>query len=122
MTRTGAEIADHFRKTGWTCFAAGFPAEAASSCFEKPLPRTSNTLRPITVWCEPCVNAGQLEQSIAAALALTALTPMTRWLTPRFPSHYSSAGQVPEAEAAAARARIGMEDPVTVAARQGFLS
>lgn len=49
---------------------------------------------------------GRLEQSIAAALALTALTPNDPLAHTALSISLQRAGHVPEAEAAAARARI----------------
>jgi tetratricopeptide (TPR) repeat protein len=51
-------------------------------------------------------DAGRLEQSIAAALALTALTPSDPLAHTALSICLQAAGHVPEAEAAAARARI----------------
>ena len=51
-------------------------------------------------------DAGQIEQSIAAALALTALTPNDPLAHTALSISLQQAGHVPEAEAAAARARI----------------
>jgi Flp pilus assembly protein TadD len=51
-------------------------------------------------------DAGRLEQSIAAALALTALTPSDPLAHTALSISLQRAGHVPEAEAAAARARI----------------
>lgn len=51
-------------------------------------------------------DAGRLEQAIAAALALTALTPGDPLAHTALSISLQAAGHVPEAEAAAARARI----------------
>ncbi len=51
-------------------------------------------------------DAGQLEQSIAAALALTAITPADPLAHTALSISLQRAGHVPQAEAAAARARI----------------
>jgi tetratricopeptide (TPR) repeat protein len=51
-------------------------------------------------------DAGQLEQSVAAALALSALTPSDPLAHAALSICLQVAGHVPEAEAAAARARI----------------
>jgi hypothetical protein len=51
-------------------------------------------------------DAGRLEQSIATALALTALTPNDPLAHTALSISLQHAGHVPEAEAAAARARI----------------
>jgi Flp pilus assembly protein TadD len=51
-------------------------------------------------------DAGRLEQSIGAALALTALTPNDPLAHAALSISLQHAGHVPEAEAAAARARV----------------
>ena len=51
-------------------------------------------------------DAGRFEQSIAAALALTALTPSDPLAHTALSISLQRAGHIPEAEAAAARARI----------------
>jgi Flp pilus assembly protein TadD len=51
-------------------------------------------------------DAGRLEQSIGAALALTALTPDDPLAHTTLSISLQQAGHVPEAEAAAARARV----------------
>ena len=51
-------------------------------------------------------DAGHLEQSIAAALALTALTPNDPLAHTALSISLQQAGHIPEAEAAAAKARI----------------
>lgn len=51
-------------------------------------------------------DAGELEQSVAAALALTALTPDDPLAYAALSISLQTAGHVPEAESAAGRARI----------------
>jgi Flp pilus assembly protein TadD len=51
-------------------------------------------------------DAGRLEQSVAAALALTALTPNDPLAHTALSISLQQAGHIPEAEAATARARI----------------
>ncbi len=51
-------------------------------------------------------DSGQLEQSVGAALALTALTPNDPLAHAALSISLQTAGHVPEAEAAAGRARI----------------
>jgi Flp pilus assembly protein TadD len=51
-------------------------------------------------------DAGQLEQSVGAALALTALTPADPLAHTTLSISLQHAGHVPEAETAAARARV----------------
>jgi predicted nuclease with RNAse H fold len=96
MTRTGAEIAESLSQNGVDLLAAGFPAEAASS-FREAIAADFEHFEAYH---------GQLEQSIAAALALTALTPNDPLAHTALSISLQQAGQVPEAEAAAARARV----------------
>jgi len=51
-------------------------------------------------------DAGRLEQSVGAALALTALTPTDPLAHTALSISLQQAGHIPEAEAAAAKARI----------------
>ena len=51
-------------------------------------------------------DAGQLEQSVAAALALIAMTPNDPLAHTALSISLQQAGHIPEAEAAAARARV----------------
>jgi Flp pilus assembly protein TadD len=51
-------------------------------------------------------DAGQFEKAIGAALALTALTPSDPLAHTALSISLQTAGHIPEAEAAAARARI----------------
>jgi Flp pilus assembly protein TadD len=51
-------------------------------------------------------DAGRLEQSVGAALALTALTPADPLAHTALSISLQTAGHVPEAETAAARARV----------------
>ncbi len=51
-------------------------------------------------------DAGQFEQSVGAALALTALTPADPLAHTALSISLQTAGHIPQAEAAAARARI----------------
>ena len=51
-------------------------------------------------------DAGRLEQSIGAALALTALTPEDPLAHTALSISLQEAGHIPEAESAAARARV----------------
>jgi Flp pilus assembly protein TadD len=51
-------------------------------------------------------DSGQLDQSVAAAMALTELTPEDPLAHTALSIALQAAGQVPQAEAAAARARI----------------
>jgi hypothetical protein len=62
--------------------------------FAQPSPPIQDTSKPITAW------------SIAAALALTALTPSDPLAHTALSISLQSAGHIPQAEAAAARARV----------------
>jgi tetratricopeptide (TPR) repeat protein len=105
MTRTGAEIAESLSQNGVDLLAAGFPAEAASS-FREAIAADFEHFEAYHGLVRALRDAGQLEQSIAAALALTALTPNDPLAHTALSISLQQAGQVPEAEAAAARARV----------------
>ena len=71
-------------------------------------------------------DAGRLEQSVGAALALTALTPGDPLAHTALSISLQTAGHVPEAEAAAARARvlewkIQLQSPEDAAEESGSL-
>lgn len=68
-------------------------------------------------------DAGQLDQSVAAALALIALTPGDPLAHTALSISLQAAGHVPQAEAAAARARI-LEWKIQLVSppREGFIS
>jgi Flp pilus assembly protein TadD len=89
--------------------AAGKPAEAAN-VFRAALAagpeKTEAHIEAHHGLVRALRDAGQLEQSIAAALALTAITPADPLAHTALSISLQRAGHVPQAEAAAARARI----------------
>jgi Flp pilus assembly protein TadD len=85
--------------------ASGNPAEAAKS-FRSALAADPNHFEAHHGLIRALRDAGRLEQSVAAALALTALTPSDPLAHTALSISLQQAGHIPEAEAAAARARI----------------
>jgi Flp pilus assembly protein TadD len=85
--------------------AAGQPAEAAQA-FRGAIAADPSHYEAHHGLVRALRDAAQLEQSIAAALALTALTPNDPLAHTALSISLQTAGHVPEAEAAAARARI----------------
>jgi Flp pilus assembly protein TadD len=105
MTDSGPSQADALTQNAMNLLASGRSADAANAFREAAMADATNyeahhgLVRALR-------DAGQLEQSIAAALALTALTPDDPLAHTALSISLQHAGHVPEAEAAAARARI----------------
>jgi tetratricopeptide (TPR) repeat protein len=100
-----ARSADELFQQGLDLLAAGSPVEAAES-FRAAVaadPRHSEAHHGLV---RALRDAGQHEQSIAAALALIALAPADPLVHTALSISLQHAGRVPEAEEAAARARI----------------
>ena len=98
----------HYER-GLDLLAAGSPAEAATSFRAAIAAGPENSPAQIDAHhglIRAFRDAGQLEQSIAAALALTALTPADPLAHTALSISLQTAGHIPQAEAAAARARI----------------
>lgn len=85
--------------------ASGDP-EAAAIAFRTALSADPNHFDAHHGLVRALRDAGKLEPSIAAALALTALTPEDPLAHAALSISLQHAGHIPEAEAAAARARI----------------
>jgi Flp pilus assembly protein TadD len=85
--------------------ACGNPAQATQS-FRAALAADPDCFEAHHGLIRALRDAGQLEQSVAAALALTALTPNDPLAHTALSISLQQAGHIPEAEAAAARARI----------------
>jgi len=85
--------------------AAGRPDEAARA-FRAAIAADLNYYEAHHGLVRALRDAGHLEQSIGAALALTALTPQDPLAHTALSISLQTAGHIPEAEAAAARARI----------------
>jgi Flp pilus assembly protein TadD len=105
MTQTSAQIAETLSQNGVELLAAGRPTEAVEA-FRKAIAADPEQHEAYHGLVRALRDAGQLEQSIAAALALTALTPDDPLAHTALSISLQRAGQVPEAEAAAARARV----------------
>jgi tetratricopeptide (TPR) repeat protein len=106
-TVTGPETneAEALSQRGLELLAAGLPAEAIES-FRGAIVMDPNYYEAHHGLIRALRDAGRLEQSIGAALALTALTPNDPLAHTALSISLQQAGHVPEAEAAAAKARI----------------
>jgi predicted Zn-dependent protease len=85
--------------------AAGKPSEAARA-FRAAIAADDHYYEAHHGLVRALRDAGQLDNSIGAALALTALTPNDPLAHAALSISLQTAGHIPEAEAAAARARI----------------
>jgi hypothetical protein len=98
---------------GMDLLAAGSPGDAAEA-FRAAIARGESLGGPMTTahveahhgLIRALRDAGRLEQSIGAALALTALTPGDPLAHTALSISLQHAGHVPQAEAAAAKARV----------------
>ncbi len=97
--------AETLSQRGLDQLAAGSASEAVQS-FRESIAADSNHFEAHHGLIRALRDADRLEQSIAAALALTALTPNDPLAHTALSISLQCAGHVPEAEAAAARARI----------------
>ena len=104
-----SSAAESLCQQGLDLLAAGSPAEAARA-FRAAIAAGPGKSEAVTEAHHGLVralrDAGQPENAIAAALALTALTPADPLAHTALSICLQSAGHVPEAEAAAARARV----------------
>lgn len=105
MMETSIPTAGDHSQRGLDLLAAGFPAEAARA-FRQAISADPACYEAHHGLVRALRDAGQLEQSVAAALALTALTPSDPLAHTALSISLQHAGHIPEAEAAAARARI----------------
>jgi Flp pilus assembly protein TadD len=97
--------AQELSQNGLDQLAAGFATEAVVS-FRAAISADPSCFEAHHGLVRALRDAGRLEQSIAAALALTALTPKDPLAHTALSISLQKAGHIPEAEAAAARARI----------------
>ncbi len=102
---TNPPTADALFQHGLDLLAVGSPAEAAKA-FRAAMATDSACTDAHHGLIRALRDAGRLEQSVAAALALTALTPNDPLAHTALSISLQCAGHVPEAEAAAARARV----------------
>jgi tetratricopeptide (TPR) repeat protein len=98
---TAAELSQQ----GLDLLAAGRPEEAARA-FRDAIAADAHYFEAHHGLVRALRDAGRLEQSIGAALALTALTPDDPLAHTALSISLQTAGHIPEAEAAAGRARI----------------
>lgn len=103
--RTTTRSAELLSQRGVDLLAEGRAAEAAER-FREAIAADPAHCEPYHGLVRALRDAGQLDQSIAAALALTALTPDDPLAHTALSISLQCAGQIPEAEAAAARARV----------------
>jgi Flp pilus assembly protein TadD len=105
VTTTNATNADALSQRGMELLATGSPQEAAR-VFRAAIESDPKHVEAHHGLVRALRDAGQLEQSIAAALALTVLTPSDPLAHTALSISLQHAGHIPEAEAAAGRARI----------------
>lgn len=105
MTQSPTPKAEEHLQTGMDLLAAGSSTEAARA-FRSAIAADPSQFDAHHGLVRALRDAGQLEQSIAAALALTALTPGDPVAHTALSVSLQQAGHIPEAEAAAARARV----------------
>lgn len=105
MADANTSIAEELSHRGLDQLAAGDPTAAIES-FRAALAEDPAYYDAHHGLIRALRDAGRLEQSVGAALALTALTPDDPIAHTALSISLQQAGHVPEAEAAAARARI----------------
>ncbi len=99
------ETAETLCERGLDLLAEG-RADEATTAFRAAIRSDENCFEAHHGLIRALRDAGRLEPSIAAALALTALTPNDPLAHTALSISLQTAGHVPEAEAAATRARI----------------
>jgi Flp pilus assembly protein TadD len=105
VTDLSNSIADSLTQQGLDLLAAGLHAEAARR-FRAAIDADPAQFEAHHGLVRALRDAGRLEQSVAVALALTALTPNDPLAHTALSISLQQAGHIPEAETAAARARI----------------
>lgn len=105
MTSAKISEAQHSFEQGLDLLADGFAAKAAAA-FRAAIAADPAHYEAYHGLIRALRDAGQFEKSISVALALTALTPDDPLAHTALSISLQQAGHVPEAEAAAARARI----------------
>jgi Flp pilus assembly protein TadD len=105
VNATNQTSADSLSQRGLDLLAAGEPAQAARA-FRAAIAADPAHLEAHHGLVRALRDAGRLEASVAAALALIALTPGDPLAHTALSISLQRAGHVPEAEAAAARARV----------------
>lgn len=105
MFPTNEPSAGDLTQKGMDLLAAGHAADAVQA-FRKAIAADPGHYEAHHGLVRALRDAGQLEQSVAAALALIALTPNDPLAHAALSISLQHSGHVPEAEAAAGRARI----------------
>jgi Flp pilus assembly protein TadD len=105
VTSIRPDSAEDIYQQGFDLLAAGSPAEAARA-FRSAIHADRTHMDAYHGLVRALRDSGRLEQAIGAALALTALTPNDPLAHTVLAVSLRQAGHLPEAEAAAARARI----------------
>ena len=105
MTSSSHRSAEAYYQRGLDLLADGLPDEAAKA-FRAAIDADSAHIEAHHGLVRALRDAGRLEQAIGAALALTALTPNDPLAHTALSISLQCAGHIPEAEAAATRARI----------------
>jgi len=105
VTVPNPQTAEMLSEHGLALLAAGSPLDAANA-FRSAIAADSAHTEAHHGLIRALRDAGQLNQSVAAAMALTALTPNDPLAHTALSISLQAAGHVPQAEAAAARARI----------------
>jgi Flp pilus assembly protein TadD len=113
VTANDSHDVEEFCRQGIDLLATGSPAEAAEA-FRAAIALGESLGGPMSLahieahhgLIRALREAGKLEQSIGAALALTALTPNDPLAHTALSISLQRAGHVPQAEAAAAKARV----------------
>ncbi len=100
-----SRAAELLSQRGLDLLESGRPVEAAQA-FRAAIASSENYFEAHHGLVRALRNAGRLEQSIAAALALTALNPHDPLAHTALSVSLQRAGHMKEAEAAAARARV----------------
>lgn len=102
---TSLYTADSLAQRGLDLLAEGRPAESAEA-FRAAIAANSAHVEAHHGLVRALRDAGQLNQSVGAAMALTTLTPNDPLAHAALSISLQHAGHVPQAEAAAGRARI----------------
>jgi Flp pilus assembly protein TadD len=102
---TDLSAADSLSLRALDLLATGQPAEAAQA-FQAAISADPAHVEAHHGLVRALRDAGQLDQSVAAALALTILTPTDPLAQTALSISLQQGGHIPQAEAAAARARI----------------
>ena len=105
MTSSSRSTAEAYYQRGLDLLAAALPGEAAQA-FRDAIAADQAHIEAHHGLVRALRDAGRLEQAVGAALALSALTPNDPLAHTALSISLQCAGHIPEAEAAAARARI----------------